>query len=138
MEEQQAPPTDEALKEILIRLGPEVTFGEPVKKGDSIIIPVAEARLMFAYGGGQGTKDPSREEEDQEGEGFGGTGRGFGGGAKVSPRGYITITDEDVTYSAIVNRTPVLLAAMAFGAWFVFMLSRMCRTCCEHMGDRED
>jgi len=138
VEEQQGPPTDEALKEILIRLGPEVTFGEPVKKGDNVIIPVAEARLMFAYGGGQGTKDPSLEEEDQEGEGVGGTGRGFGGGAKVSPRGYITITDEEVTYSPIVNRTPVLLAAIGLGAWFIFMMSRMCRTCCEHMMDREN
>ena len=61
MEEERTAPTDEALKEILTRLGPEVTFGEPVKKGDSIVIPVAEARLMFAYGGGQGTTTPSPE-----------------------------------------------------------------------------
>jgi uncharacterized spore protein YtfJ len=86
-------------------------FGEPVKRGDVKVIPVARAR--WAFGGGSG--------DSPEGSGAGGGGAGW-----VTPIGYIEVREDGVEFKRIPDRrwmgvaaAAVGVAAMAFGRSFI-------------------
>lgn len=48
-----ARPNLEPIEKALERLGVDAVFGEPVKKGDVTVIPVAEVSFSFGHGRGQ-------------------------------------------------------------------------------------
>jgi uncharacterized spore protein YtfJ len=73
-------------------------FGEPVKRGDVKVIPVARAR--WAFGGGTGASP--------EGSGGGGGGAGW-----VSPIGYIEVREDGVEFKRIPDRRWIGVAAAA-------------------------
>jgi uncharacterized spore protein YtfJ len=75
-------------------------FGEPVKRGDVKVIPVARAR--WAFGGGTGASP--------EGSGGGGGGAGW-----VSPIGYIEVREDGVEFKRIPDRRWIGVAAAAVG-----------------------
>lgn len=72
-------------------LGARAVFGQPVKRGDVTVIPVARAAWGFGAGTGAGeteSGDPS-------------TGGGGGGGGAAAPMGYIEVTDQGASYNRI-------------------------------------
>jgi uncharacterized spore protein YtfJ len=73
------------------RLQARTVFGEPVSSNGITIVPVADVRFGFGGGGGSGSGTESAADgEPKVGSGSGG---GGGGGGKVTPLGYIEITD---------------------------------------------
>jgi|YNPNPStandDraft_1061719.scaffolds.fasta_scaffold09762_2 uncharacterized spore protein YtfJ len=62
--------------------------GEPITHGDKIIIPVISVSTGFAGGGGGGSGG-----KDRHGMGTAG---GGGGGIRISPKGFLVISDDDV------------------------------------------
>ncbi|MCP4164362.1 MAG: hypothetical protein GY759_00530 [Chloroflexi bacterium] len=84
-------------------------FGEPSVEGETTVIPVAD--VMYGYGYGYGGS--------AEGEGGG----GGGGGGKATPRGYIEVTSDGVSYKATENETLIALAGILTGVWSIFWLA---------------
>ena len=86
------------IDKIAARLGElsaDAVFGEPRQFGNTMIIPVA--KVSYGWGGGGG-KAPSQE----------GEGSGVGGGAKVSPMGFVSISEDQVTYKPIIDIGKIL------------------------------
>lgn len=110
-------PITRPFEKLVERLGPQAVFGEPVRTGDTTVIPVAEVRTGFGFGGGQGHKT------DEEGRGGGG-----GAGIRATPRGYIYVTEGRVRYRPIRRFGPLALAgftlAVGLVASFVPLLRR--------------
>jgi uncharacterized spore protein YtfJ len=77
-------------------------FGDPVARNGATIIPVASVRYGFGGGGGR------RRDQNQEGA-------GGGGGVRVSPVGYIEMTERGVAFRRIPS-TSRLARAVAIAA----------------------
>lgn len=89
--------------------GARLCYGEPVRAGDRVVIPVA--RVRGAGGGGFGRKGGTDEED----------GGGGGGVLEASPAGYLEITPEGTRYEPIPD--PVYTArAVGAGASGLAML----------------
>lgn len=67
-----------------VHAGASAVFGEPVEKGDRVVVPVAQSILGTGAGGGSGT---------DEGGGLGG-----GGGVVARPVGYIEVTSGEARF----------------------------------------
>jgi uncharacterized spore protein YtfJ len=113
----------EPIEELLERMNVGGVFGEPVQEGEVTIIPVAEVSVLVGYGFGYGEGGPG-EEAGRAGEGAGG---GSGARGKATPRGYIRITPEGVTFEPITNETVIPLAGIAMSAWSVFWVGKTIR-----------
>lgn len=72
--------------------------GDPITHGDKIIIPVISVNTGFAGGGGGG--------KAKGGEGSG-TAGGGGAGIRISPKGFLVLTDEDVRLLSFGTKTRV-------------------------------
>lgn len=92
-------PLTRLFERLIDRLGPDAVFGEPVRHGDTTVIPVAVVRTGFGFGGGRGG------EASEEGSGVGG-----GAGVRVTPRGYIQMRDDEVRFRRIRRFNPVGVA----------------------------
>ncbi len=92
-------------------------FGEPIRHGDRIVIPVAQVRGGFGLGFGRG-KEPAG----------GGTGAGGGGMFRARPVAVIEITPGEVQVRPVVDVTRIVLAAMLLAAWVTFWGSLTART----------
>ena len=66
--------------------GAEAVFGRPVERGGHLIVPAAGVR--FGFGGGGGAES-------------GKIGRGGGGGAKISPLGFIELSERGARWRPI-------------------------------------
>lgn len=100
-------PVTRPFERLIERLGPDAVFGKPVRHGDTTVIPVAEVRTGFGFGGGRGG------EPGEEGSGMGG-----GAGVRMTPRGYIQIQDGNVRFRRIRRFSPLGMvtgAALAAG-----------------------
>lgn len=98
-------------------------YSEPVKYGDTVVIPAAEIISAAGFGLGLGSGSNGGEEGSQ-GSGAGG---GGGGGGRVfaRPVAVIVATPEGVRVEPVIDRTKVILAAFTtFGFMFSF-LARM-------------
>ena len=73
--------------------------GEPITHGNKIIIPVIAVSTGFAGAGGGGKG--GKEAEGQASVG------GGGGGIRISPQGFLVITDDDVNLLGFGNKTRV-------------------------------
>jgi hypothetical protein len=94
------------IEAIIQRIGLDKVYGDPIVQGDTTIVPVAEVRTGFGYGQGH------RPDHDEDGS-------GGGAGVRLSPRGFIEMTDEGVRYRPIYSYTP-LVAGGAFLAWLLY------------------
>jgi uncharacterized spore protein YtfJ len=93
--------------EAMIRqIGLDKVYGPPITQGDTTIVPVAEVRTGFGYGQGH---DPDHEEG----------GSGGGAGIRLTPRGYIEMTEEGVQYRPIFSYTPLVVGG-GFLAWLLY------------------
>lgn len=123
------------IEQLVNRIGAEAVFGTPTSENGTIIIPVAQAEFGFGYGGGYGHSANGEEAAAESGDkavgaaqhsGEGG-GAGGAGGGRATPRGYIRISPDAVTFEPIEDETRVPLAAMLLGAWSIFWITATIR-----------
>ena len=112
----------EPIEKLFEKLKVDAVFGEPIKEGDVTLIPVADVGIGFGFGSGQ---NPAAKEDGGEAES--GQGMGGGGGGKASPRGYIKITPDGVTFESTMDENRVALAGIAMSAWAVFWITAAIR-----------
>jgi uncharacterized spore protein YtfJ len=121
--------TIEPIENMLKRLNVGAVFGEPIREGDAMILPVASVGYAFGYGSGRG-RGPAAASGDEpeapvsagEGEGSGG-----GGGGKAQPKGVIRITADGVKFEPVMDLTRISLAGIAMVAWSVFWITKTVR-----------
>lgn len=96
-------------------------YGEPVQRGDTIVIPVAQVAYGFGAGGGQGrrrarTSEAAEGTSDAQGEGTRpeAKGAGGGGGVRMTPVGALELGPEGTRFIRFNPLQPWLLGA-AFG-----------------------
>lgn len=94
------------IEAIIRQIGLDKVYGTPITQGDTTIVPVAEVRTGFGYGQGH---DPDHEEG----------GSGGGAGMRLTPRGYIEMTEEGVQYRPIFSYTPLVVGG-GFLAWLLY------------------
>jgi len=94
------------IEAIIERIGLDKVYGDPITQGDTTIVPVAEVRTGFGYGQGH------RPEHDEDGS-------GGGAGVRLTPRGFIEMTDEGVRYRPIYSYTPLVVAG-GFLGWLLY------------------
>jgi uncharacterized spore protein YtfJ len=122
----------EVLHHFLEAAAVEAVYGEPVRNGETLVVPTAEvvSAVGFGMGSGGGTASSrSPGGESKESTGSGGSGGGGGGGGRVlsRPVAVIVITPDHVRVEPIVDVTKLGLAALtAVGFMFMTML-RMSR-----------
>ena len=66
MEVNEAGLNENSLKEILGNLGVSSVYGDPVKRGDISIIPVAETKIGLGFGSGRGSHGEGMEKESRK------------------------------------------------------------------------
>ena len=132
MESKDVELDENSLKEILGNLGVSSVFGDPVKRGDISIIPVAEMKIGLGSGrggGGRGKGEDKGGVKSSEGDDSGECSmNGYGGGGKVTPKGYIKFAGEKVSFEPILDVTKIAFAGIALVAWAIYWITRCC-TC---------
>lgn len=113
-------PVDDLIKTVMTELKAicrtETVVGQPVKAGETVIIPVSKVSVGFGSGGGDGKEGES---------GNSGSGSGTGGGASIDPVAFIVVTPEgkaqllpltqkEVTISKIIDLIPDVLSKFGF------------------------
>jgi uncharacterized spore protein YtfJ len=103
-------------------------YGDPVRHGDTIVIPVAQVAYGFGAGGGRGgpgrrgtsarTEGSEHAQESAEGEGAGG-----GGGVRMTPVGALEIGPGGTRFVRFHPLRPWLGAAVA-GLALAWLLAR--------------
>jgi uncharacterized spore protein YtfJ len=112
----------EPIEQLFEKLKVDAVFGEPIKEGDVTLIPVADVGVGFGFGSGQNPAAAAEGGEAESSQGMGG-----GGGGKASPRGYIKITPDGVTFESTMDENRVALAGIAMTAWAVFWIAAAIR-----------
>jgi uncharacterized spore protein YtfJ len=99
-------------------------YGEPVKHGDTTIIPTAEVLSFMGFGVGYGT-GPSQQPGDTNQP----SGGGGGGGGRVfsRPVAVVIASPEGVRVEPVVDVTKIALAAFTTGGFMIGMIARMLR-----------
>jgi uncharacterized spore protein YtfJ len=99
-------------------------YSEPIRNGDTLVIPAAEVLSVMGFGMGSGSGPSPEGEERGQGEGSGG-----GGGGRVlsRPVAVIIASPEGVRVEPVVDVTKVALAALTAAGFMVGMLLRMNR-----------
>jgi sporulation protein YtfJ len=94
-------------------------FGEPIERGDLVVIPVA--RVRWGVGGGAGSAGESVGGPDS------GSGSGGGGGVAADPVGYLEIRPTGATFQPIVPPYPSPVLVLAAGLAAAFILRALAR-----------
>lgn len=107
-------------------------YGEPIKKGDTTIIPTAEVLgiMAFGLGSGEGRSPGEKKGEDEQPQPGGyGSGAGGGGGGRVfsRPVAIIVASPEGVRVEPVIDVTKIALAALTTAGFMLGMLLRMSR-----------
>ena len=97
----------------------DAVFGQPVERGNAVVIPCSEVVVGLGFGMGGGPVD-------ERGNQVGGGG-GAGGGARGRPVAAVVVTQDDVRVEPIMDITKVALAGMTTGAFMLIWLLRLVR-----------
>lgn len=94
----------------------EAVYGEPIKNGDTYVIPAAEVLSGAAFGFGQG-------------RGNEGSGGGGGGGGRVfsRPVAAIVLTPDGAYVEPVIDVTKLALAGVTAAGFMLSLLMRMRR-----------
>nr|WBU15332.1 hypothetical protein [uncultured bacterium] len=86
-------------------------FGEPIRQGDRIVIPVARVQggLGLGFGRGEAPAEAGRP-----------SGGGGGGMFRARPVAIVEITPTEVRIRPIIDVTRIVLAGMLLTAWVAF------------------
>lgn len=101
-----------------------VVFGEPIKNGETQIIPSAEVLTVMGFGAGYGSGSNVDNGEQNDGSGGGG-----GGGGRVlsRPVAVVVASPTDVRVEPVVDVTKIALAALTAAGFMMGMLFKMTR-----------
>ena len=94
-------------------------FGDPIERGDLVVVPVA--RVRWGVGGGEGSGT-----ESAGGPGSG-SGSGGGGGVSADPVGYLEIRPTGATFVPIAPPYPGPLFVLTAGLAAAFILRALAR-----------
>jgi uncharacterized spore protein YtfJ len=116
-------------------------FGAPVKEGDHTVIPVADVMHGFGFGSGSGMPEARLEAGKEPGTG-GETpvemgGAGGGGGGKATPRGFIRLGPDGVSYTPTNNDTLISVAGIVMAAWSTFWIAVTVMVVAKSLGRKE-
>lgn len=95
-------------------------YGEPVRQGDTIVIPVAQVAFGFGGGGGSARPKPRAVPETEEGGRPEAFGSGGGGAVRMTPLGVLEIGPDETRFVRFRPLAPWLAAAalgLAAGWW---------------------
>lgn len=116
-------PTDRFIERLAERIGGQArvdaVFGEPVKRGDLTVIPVA--RVRWGVGGASGSAVGTA------GEATTGSGTGGGGGMTADPIGYLEIGPAGAVFEPIGSRFPSAPFILASGIAAALVLRALAR-----------
>ena len=101
-------------------VGIRQVFGEPVQRGDTTVIPVAQVAYAFGAGGGHGPLRWRKGEAVDDGEAGG---SGGGGAVRMTPAGALEIGPDGTRFIRLQPIPPLLVAA-ALGAVAGWWLAR--------------
>ncbi len=91
-------------------------FGEPIRQGETTIVPAAEMITGMGFGFGFGRGSDSSDEPTHEGGGGGG---GGGGSVLARPVAVVVASPEGVRVEPVVDVTKVALAALTAGGFML-------------------
>ncbi len=94
----------------------DTVFGEPIRQGETTIIPAAEVITGFGFGFGFGRGSDSGDEPRHEGGGGGG---GGGGSVMARPVAAIVASPDGVRVEPVIDVTKVALAAITAGGFML-------------------
>ncbi len=92
----------------------DTVFGEPVRQGETTIVPAAEVITGFGFGFGRGSD--SSEAPRHEGGGGGG---GGGGSVLARPVAVVVASPQGVRVEPVIDFTKVALAAITAGGFML-------------------
>ncbi|MCO6450111.1 MAG: hypothetical protein J5I90_04910 [Caldilineales bacterium] len=101
--------TLEPIADMLNHIDVKSVFGEPTSEGANTIIPVAQLMYGFGYGFGGDNNTNS--------------GGGGGAGGRATPRGYIRVGEDGVSYTPANNETMLGIMGMLTGIWSIFWIA---------------
>jgi uncharacterized spore protein YtfJ len=104
----------------------DAVYGQPIKNGETLVIPTAEVMSVLGFGVGYGF-GRSNEDEERGSETGGGSGGGGGGRVLSRPVAIIVASPEGVRVEPVVDATKIALAAMTAAGFMMGMLLRMTR-----------
>lgn len=122
-------PVIEPIENMMKKLNVSAVFGEPVREGNTTVIPVATVTYGFGYGSGYGRAGKPASEESQEPQPDAGEGGGSGGGAggQARPLGFVRIDAEGVHYEPFLDPARIAIAGILFLVWSVFWITKTVR-----------
>lgn len=120
-----SPAPFEPVADILTRtLNIKHVYGDPIQRGDTVVIPVASVAYGFGAGGGQGRRRQTSETTDADtADTPEGRGAGGGGGARMTPVGVLEIGPNGTRYTPFNPLAP-LLGAIVTGLVAGWLLAR--------------
>jgi uncharacterized spore protein YtfJ len=105
-------------RQLIEKADVKAVYGEPMRVGDSIVIPAAEILCISGYGYGEG------EGEDPQNHLMSGGGGGGGGYAFSRPVAMVIVNEDGVQVQQVLDLTKISLAAItAFGFMFSMIAS---------------
>lgn len=106
----------------------EKVYGQPIKNGETLILPTAEILCAIGFGVGSGSGIQMDGEERNQGEGsFGGGGGGGGGRVLSRPVAVVIASPEGVRVEPVIDPTKIALASLTAAGFMMSMLFRMMR-----------
>lgn len=89
-------------------------YGEPVRAGETVVVPVAETFSVFGFGVGGGSGRRAKGDESH-----GGGGGGGGGGGQTFARGVAVVvaSPRGVEIRPVIDVTKIALAALTAGVF---------------------
>ena len=87
-------------------------YGEPIQRGDTTVIPVAQVMYGFGAGGGEGRRRRRNETSSDDPGGPEGQGSGGGGGLRMTPAGALEVGPGGTRFVPFLQIQPLLGAAV--------------------------
>ncbi len=97
----------------------QAVYGEPVRNGDTVLIPSAEVLSVLGIGFGAGSG------KDDKGQPAGGAGGGGGGRVLSRPVAAIVVMPNRVRVEPIMDLTKIWMAGLTAAGFVFAMLARM-------------
>jgi uncharacterized spore protein YtfJ len=108
---------NDTLAHFLATAGVDTVYGQPIRKGDTVIIPTAEVLSALGFGASQGAMS-GKETKGGKWSGSGGGGRTFS-----RPVAVIVASPEGVRVTPVFDTTKIILAGLtALGFMFSTLL----------------
>jgi len=87
-------------------------YGEPIQRGDTTVIPVAQVMYGFGAGAGEGRRRRGNGTPSDDARGPEGQGSGGGGGLRMTPAGALELGPRGTRFVPFRQIQPLLGAAV--------------------------